>query len=128
MKTDKQFVNTLKDIIHIRGAMERLVSDSAQVESTGRVKDILRAYTISNWSSDPHQQHQNPTERKYKHDKSTTNCVMERSGSHASTWLLTLLYVYLLLNHTASPIRNWCTPLERIMGSTQDISPIIRFY
>ena len=64
MKTDKQFVNTLEDVIRIRDAMDKLVSDSAQVESIGRVKEIICAYTIGNWSSEPHQHHQNPAKRK----------------------------------------------------------------
>ena len=56
MKTDKQFVNILEDVIRQRGAMDKLISDRAQVEITGRVKDILRAYVIGNWCSEPHQQ------------------------------------------------------------------------
>ena len=48
MKTDKQFVNTLEDTIRQRGAMDKLMTDSAQVEITGRFKYILRAYIIRN--------------------------------------------------------------------------------
>ena len=128
MKTDKQFINTFEDIIRERGAMDRLVSDNAQVETAGRAKDIFRAYVIGHWSSEPHQQHQNYAERKYQHVKNTTNRMMERSGSPANTWLLALLYVCFLLNHTASSVLKWRTPLERLNGTTPDISPLLRFY
>ena len=61
MKTDSQFVNTLEDNICERGAMFKLVSDCAQVELNKRVLDVLRALCVSNWQSEPHQQHQNQT-------------------------------------------------------------------
>ena len=54
MKTDKQFVNTLEDNIRKRGAMDKLVSDSAQSEISNGVKEILRALFIDDWQSEPH--------------------------------------------------------------------------
>ena len=63
MKNEKQFVNTLQDNIRERGAPTRLISDSAQVEISSRVKDILRYLMIGSWNSEPHQQHQNPVEK-----------------------------------------------------------------
>ena len=42
MKTKKQFVNTLQDNVRSRGALTRLLSDSAMVETSTRVKDYLR--------------------------------------------------------------------------------------
>ena len=41
MKSDKQFINMLEDNVHKRGAMDKLVSDSAQVEISNKVKDFL---------------------------------------------------------------------------------------
>lgn len=43
MKTDKQFVSTLEDIICGCGASHKLLSDSVQAEVSARVKDILRS-------------------------------------------------------------------------------------
>jgi hypothetical protein len=42
MKTEKQFPDTLKDNIRERGAPQRLLSDHAAVETSARVKDILK--------------------------------------------------------------------------------------
>jgi hypothetical protein len=42
-------------------APSKLASDRAQVEISGRVKDILRSLIIGDWQSEPHQQHQNPS-------------------------------------------------------------------
>ena len=41
MKSPAEFVNTLEDNIRIRGAMDKLISDSARVEISARVKDLL---------------------------------------------------------------------------------------
>jgi hypothetical protein len=127
MKSEKQFVNTLEDNIRERGAMSRLLSDRAQVEISARVVDILRALHIGQWQSEADQQHQNPAERRYQTLKTMTNTLLDRSGSPAYTWLLCLMYVAVLLNLTF----NWTLggiPLQCAEGSTQDISPLLRFY
>ena len=53
MKSDKEFVNTLLEEIRKRGAMDKLISDSARVELSKRVIDVLRALMIENWQSEP---------------------------------------------------------------------------
>ena len=65
MKTNSQFVNTLEDNIHEWGAMDKLLSDRAQVEVSNHAKEILRYYCIDDWQSEPHYQHQNPAEGRY---------------------------------------------------------------
>ena len=62
IKLEKQFVNTLEDIIRKHGALNKLVSDSAQVEISKHVKDILHMLVIANWQSTPHEHQQNPAE------------------------------------------------------------------
>jgi hypothetical protein len=42
MHNEAQFINTLEDVIHKRGAMDKLISNSAQVEISNQVKDVLR--------------------------------------------------------------------------------------
>jgi len=41
MKSDKPFVDTLEDSIHKRGAMDKLISDSAQVELVASSRTCL---------------------------------------------------------------------------------------
>ena len=82
MKSCKQFVNTLEDNIRRRRAIDELLSDSAKTEISKKVMDILRAYHISNWHSEPYHQNQNPAEWRYRAIKSWTNTVMNRSGKH----------------------------------------------
>jgi hypothetical protein len=66
MKMEKQFVNTLEDIIRKWGAPTKLISNRAQVEISKRALDILRALQIGDWQSQPNQQWQNPAERRYQ--------------------------------------------------------------
>jgi hypothetical protein len=101
MHTDKQFVNTLEDIIRRRGAPTKLVSDHAQVEISKKVLDILRSLCIDNWQSEAYQQQQNPAERRYQTVKRVTNTLMDRTGAPADTWFLCMSYVCFVLNHTA---------------------------
>ena len=128
MKSDRQFVNTLEDNIRTRGAPTKLISDRAQVEIGRKVLDILRSLFISSWQSEPHQQHQNPAERRYQTVKQMTNTVLDRTGAPAYTWLLCMAYVCFLLNHTISG--KGTVPLQASTGSTTDISPLLcfRFY
>ena len=127
MNTEKQFPNTLEDNIRTRGAMEKLISDSAQVEKSTRVKDLLRMYGIQDWQSEAYMQHQNPAERRWQTVKTTSNTVLDRSGAPDYTWLLVLAYVCYILNHTAVASLDWRTPIQVLTGSTPDISILLRF-
>ena len=53
VKSDNQFINTLEDQIRERGAMDLLISDRAQVEISKKVHDLLRAYRIKDYQSEP---------------------------------------------------------------------------
>jgi hypothetical protein len=128
MKTDGQFVNTLQDNIRQRGAPTRLISDRAQSEISNKVKEILQALIIGAWQSEPHQQHQNPAERKYQSVKRMANTLIDRTGSPGYTWLLALMYVCFVLNNTASALLNDQTPTTILTGSTSDCSPLLRFH
>ena len=75
MKCGKQFVNTLEDNIRRRGAIDKLLSDSAKTEISNKVMDILRTYHISNWHSEPYHKNQNPAEWRYRTIKSGSQLV-----------------------------------------------------
>ena len=107
--------------------MDKLLSDSAKTEISNKAMDILRAYHISNWHSEPYHQNQNPAEWRYRTIKSWTNTVMNRSGAPANGWLLCLIYVCYLLNHIACSALDGNLPLLALTGITPDISFILLF-
>ena len=127
IKTDKQFVNTLEDNIRERGAPTKLISDRAQVEIGKKVLDILRTLVIGAWQSEPHQQQQNPAERRIQTLKNITNHILDRTGAPDYTWLLCLKYVCYLTNRTFNQSINGVA-LQRLTGSTIDISALLRFF
>jgi len=127
LKSDKQFVNSLEDNIRERGAPNKLISDRGQVHIGTKVLDILRALFIGSWQSEPHQQQQNPFERRYQTVKTAANRVMDRSGAPACAWLLCLQYVCFLLNHSYDS--SLCgIPLTLLLGVTVDTSAFLRFH
>jgi len=128
MKSESQFVNTLEDVIRERGAPTQLLSDSAMVLRSLRVKDILRALYIGQWTSEPHRQNQNIMERRYQTAKRLVNLLLDRSGCPASCWLLCLQYVCTVLNCTSCLSLDWEIPLSVLLGITIDVSPLLRFH
>ena len=128
MKSDKEFVYTLEDNIRKRGAMDKLISDRAQVEISNKVLDILRNYVIEDWQSEPYHEHQNPAGRRYQTLKTGTNRVFDRTGAPACCWLLALLIVCYVVNHVASETLGWKTPLSILTRSTTNISAMLQFY
>ena len=86
IKTKKQFINTLEDIIRKWGAMDLLISSSARVEISSRVQDILRGYAINDWQSEPEYQHQNFAKRGYRDIKTYTILIMNLIGANDNEW------------------------------------------
>jgi hypothetical protein len=123
-KTDKQCINTLEDNITNRGAPHKLLSDSAQALISNKVQYILCTLCIKSWQSEPHQQQQNPAERRYQTIKCTANRVLDRSSALDYTWLLCLQYVCYLLNHAYNNTLEG-VPLQLLSGITIDISPLM---
>jgi hypothetical protein len=124
-QSSKQFVNALEDNVRARGAPTQLVSDRALVEISGRALEFLRVHSISSWQSKPHQHHQNYAERKIQHLKQMANTIMDRIGAPPVTWLLCLMYVAYVLNHT------WDDgiagrPLSALLRITVDTSVLLR--
>ena len=130
MRSTKEFVDTLQDVIRKRGAMDKLISDRAQVEISKQVLDILRALVISDWQSEPHHQHQNFAERHWQMAKRIVHVVMDRSGAPPPFWLLCLEYVAFILNRMSLPSLKDKAPLTILTGQVPDISmiPIFEFY
>ena len=107
--------------------MDNFLSESAKTEISNKVVDILRAYHISNWHSEPYHQSQNPAEWRYRTIKSLTNAVMNRSGTPANWWLLCLIYLCYLLNHISCADLDGKIRLFALTWYDPDISIILLF-
>ena len=91
----------LEDKIRNRGEMDNLISDCAQVEISNKAKDILHVYCIDDWQSEPHYQHQNYAEKRYATIKPLVNIILNTTRATSEIWLLALMYVCYVINHTA---------------------------
>ena len=127
MSTEKQFINTLEDQIRKRGAMDKLITDSAKVEISERVKEVARALLINMWQSEAHYQQQNPAERRWKHYKHNIQWFMNWRNVDANAWLLCAEWVADVMNHTSEKSLGWRPPLEVLTGQTIDISILLIF-
>ena len=127
VKTDAQFLQTLQDNVRRRGAMSKLVSDSATSEKSKAVQDYLRWLLIDDWQSEPYRQNQNPAERRYQDIKRLANRILDRTGAPDTLWLLAIKYASFVYNHSAVKSLNWKTPISVLTGTTPDISVLLRF-
>ena len=127
MKTVKEFVDTLEDVIRKRGAMDKLISDAAKVEMSRRVMDVLCALLVENWSAERGYQHQNYAEIIWKYLKRNVQWFMNWRDVPANLWLLCLKWCADVTNHTAVESLKWRTPLEVLTGQTSDISILLCF-
>lgn len=96
MRTDSQFVHHLLDAIRMRGAMDQLISDQAQVEINNRMLDVLCHLCIDNWQSEPHFQHQNFAE----HSTMKLNIRQTVYLILLARWTTHGYYVWICLFHT----------------------------
>ena len=91
--------------------MTKLISDSAQVEISKKVQDIKRNLIIADWQSEPHQQHQNPAERRYQDVKRLTNTLLDRTGAPTSLWFLAMTHACFILNHSVNASIGYAVPM-----------------
>ena len=127
MKIEKEFIHTLQENIRKIGAMDTLISGRAKTEISKQCHDILCAYCIKDWQSEPYYQHQNYAERKYAQIKPLVNRLLNTTGAPPESWLLALEHVVRTLNHTANKTLGWRTPIQALSGTKPDISAIIIF-
>jgi hypothetical protein len=127
MRTEKEMPATLLDFIRKWGAPNGLFSDNAKVQIGKTVQSILRMYCIDDLQSEPHHQHQNPAERRIQDVKKVSNLIMDRTGTPAEYWLLSLLHTAYILNRLATKHLGWLTPFEKATEQKPDISAIRAF-
>ena len=124
---EKDFVNSLLDVITKRGAMDLLISDGAQAENSKRVQEVLRQLIIPHHRSEPYYQWQNFAERRWRDLKANHKWLMSYRNAPSRYWLDALIWCANVMNLTAEKSLDWRTPLEVLTGITQDISQILIF-
>ena len=106
--------------------MSKMISDRAQVEISGRAKELMRVLSIPQWSSEPHSQWQNPAERRIQYVKQVANTVMDMTNAPSETWFHCFIDVCFVLNHLYDASIG-AVPLTALNGISVDISVLLRF-
>ena len=127
MSTESQGKDALEDFISEVGAPRHIISDNAQMERSKAWSDILRKYTISSSTTEPHHPHQNPAERRIQELKKGTNRILDRTGAPSYLWFYALLLWAGIMNVLSEQNHGGRTPTEAATGVTPDISPYIHF-
>ena len=126
-KSNKNYPQALMDEVRKRGAMNKIISDSAKNETSKRVMDFCRAMCIDDWQSEKGQQRQNDSERGIRTTMHWAKVLFNLSNAPPECWLLLLKYVCFLQNHLAYKSLGWRTAWEWIFGYTPDISVLLQF-
>jgi hypothetical protein len=95
MKSPDSFLGVLTDQIIDHGAPTKLISDSAKVETSMAVCDILHMFSISSRQSEPYHQHQNPAKWHYQ----TVKCILYHPWPHGHPCLLLVVVPDVCLCH-----------------------------
>ena len=129
MKEDSKasFPEAFKEFIRKWGAPKALLSDNAMEQNSADVFAILRDLNIEHWTSEPHQQNQNPAERRIQDVKKAVEGTMDRTGTPADLWLLCTLYVASVFNILSNEKLNGMSAIEKATGFTPDISAHLAF-
>ena len=89
------------------------MSDNAWEQTSSKVLEILCNCNIINHNSEAGHQNQNPGERRMQDVKRTSQTLMDRTGTPAALWLLTVLFVVGLFNHVTSAQLDDMAPLTK---------------
>ena len=81
--------------------MDKLITDSARVEISKRVQEILRALCIDDWQSEANYQHQNFAEHRWKFFKKNIEWFMNYRNVPGYAWLLCAKWIAAVMNHTS---------------------------
>ena len=92
------------------------------------VMDILKAYNINDWQSEPFHQNKNPAEWWYRTIKAWANTIMNRTAAPAYCLLLTLQYVCYIINHISTTSVGGQVPFRSCMSHDQHFPFFVGFW
>ena len=127
LQKENQNSKALLDYIRKLGPPDTIVSDNAKSE-VGKVwTDIMRDHMIKSRTSEPHNQHQNPSEAEWGRLGNMIKNVLRQSCAPMELCNWTAMYCCQINNHVSRRSLKYKTPMEISTGHTPDIS-MFRFY
>lgn len=117
----------LVEFVHDWGAPDRIHRDNSKMQNSEAWKKIESKYGIKRSMSEPHNQQQNPAERKIQTVKNGVNRLMDRTSTPKFMWYECLEFFCNILNVAASPSLDYKNPIQVAMGHSVDISPYLAY-
>ncbi len=127
MSQESEGPTKLQEFIKDWGAPDGILRDNSKMQNSEAWKKIERLYQVKSSQSEPHNQQQNPAERKIQTVKNGVGRLMDRTGTPKFMWYECLVYFCNILNITACEPLGYRTPTEVALGHSVDISPYIAY-
>ena len=127
MTSESEFKYSLQDFIRDIGAPPLLKSDNASTDLSKDIVTLCRMYKIVQPTSEPHNQWQNPAERRIQEIKAATNALMDSTNAPEVLWFLACSHVCSVFNIIATKKNNGRSAIVACLGETPDISVFTQF-
>ena len=125
MTRESDGIEALQSFIRDYGAPDGIKRDNSKMQNSESWGAYETKYLIKDITSEPHNQHQNPVERRIQTVNNGVNRLMDRTGCPKFMWILCLEYFCDILNLASSPTLEGRNSIEKSLGHTMDISPYI---
>ena len=124
MTTESSGCDALGTFIAEVGATFHIMSDYSKLETSKAWKSILRKYSICSSTKVPYHWHQMRYERYIQELKKITTRLMDHKNTPDYLWYEALQYASTIHNHTSKLMHK--TPIEKVFGTTPDISALLQ--
>ena len=127
MKREGEGLGTLEQFVTDWGAPDAIRRDNSKMQNSAGWKAYERKMQIKSELSEPHNQQQNPAERRIQTIKSNTNQIMDHTGTPTFMWFECVQFVMTVLNMVAMDRLKGRNAIEVALGHSVDISAYIAF-
>ena len=127
LQKENQNSQALLDYIRKLGPPHEIISDNAKSEVGNAWTNIMRDHMIKSRTSEPHNQHQNPSEAEWGRLGNMIKNVLRQSRAPVELCNWTAMYCCQINNHVSRRSLKYKTPMEISNGHTPDIS-MFRFH
>eukprot|EP00979_Chaetoceros_neogracilis_P009185 scaffold2090_cov151-Chaetoceros_neogracile.AAC.2 len=125
MHKESEGLGALNSFINDVGAPDCIKRDNSKMQNSAAWRKLEKKYGIKDITTEPHNQQQNPAERRIQTVKNGTNRIMDRTGTPKFMWFECLVYFCAILNMASSPKLDNRNSIEVALGHAVDISPYI---
>ena len=127
MKREGEGLETLEQFITDWGAPDCIRRDNSKMQNSDGWKKMERKMKIKSETSEPHNQQQNPAERRIQTIKRGTQEIMDRTGSPKFMWFECLTYYTAIMNMISLDRLGGKNAYEVAFGHSVDISAYLEF-